>query len=108
VREDALLVITRIPTHRNDGSKVSRREQRALLTLIRDTFGGYSLEGPFQGAWIGDDGRVYEETSYRLEVVASPERLGEARRLFMRLGRQLGQRAIYFEVREGGEIIDVN
>src|SRR5437762_1487216 len=46
----AMLVITRIPTHRNDGSKVGRREQRTILSLVRDTFGGYSLEGPFQGA----------------------------------------------------------
>jgi hypothetical protein len=103
-----MLVITRIPTHRNDGSKVSQRERRALLTLVRDTFGGYSLEGPFQGAWVGDDGRVYEETSYRLEVLVPPERLGEARALFLRLGKQLGQRAIYFEVREGGEIIELD
>jgi hypothetical protein len=103
-----MLVITRIPTHRNDGSKISTRERRAFLTLVRNTFGGYSLEGPFEGAWVGDEGRVYEETSYRLEVLVPPERLGEARQLFMRLGRQLGQRAIYFEVREGGEIIELD
>ena len=36
------------------------------------------------------------------------ERVGEARALFVRLGKQLGQRAIYFEVREGGEIIDLD
>jgi hypothetical protein len=103
-----MLVITRIPTHRNDGSKISRREQRAFLTLVRDTFGGYTLEGPFQGAWVADDGRAYEEASYRLEVLVAPERLREARELFTRLGKQLGQRAIYFEVREGGEIIDLD
>jgi hypothetical protein len=37
-----------------------------------------------------------------------PERVGEARELFIRVGKQLGQRAIYFEVREGGEIIDLD
>jgi len=102
-----MLVITRIPTHRNDGSKISQRERRALLNLVRDTFGGYSLEGPFQGAWVADDGKVYEETSYRLEVLVSAERLNEARELFTRIGKQLGQRAIYLEIREGGEIIDL-
>ncbi|HZU34827.1 MAG TPA: hypothetical protein VFA18_02900 [Gemmataceae bacterium] len=102
-----MLVVTRIPTRRNDGSKVSRRERRAFLTLVRDTFGGYTLEGPFEGAWIADDGRVYEETSYRLEVLVPAERVSEARELFTRLGRQLGQRAIYFEVRDTGEIIDL-
>src|SRR5438309_4483938 len=63
-----MLVITRIPTHRNNGSKISARERRAILTLVRDTFGGYTLEGPFEGAWVADDGRVYEEASYRPEL----------------------------------------
>jgi hypothetical protein len=102
-----MLVITRLPTNRNDGSKVRRRELRAILNRVRDAFGGYTLEGPFQGAWVADDGGTYEETSYRLEIVVAPERLAEARELFIDIGRQLGQRAIYFEVRDGGEIIDL-
>jgi hypothetical protein len=102
-----MLVITRLPTHRNDGSRISKRERRAILTLVRDAFGGYSLEGPFTGAWVADDGRVYEETSYRLEDLVPPERVDEARALFMRAGKQLGQKAIYFEVRDAGEIIDL-
>ena len=105
--QDRMIVITRIPTHRNDGSRVSRRQRRELLNIVRDAFGGYSLEGPFFGAWTADDGRVYEETSYRLEVLIDPGRLQEARELFAEIGRRLGQRAIYFEVREGGEIIDL-
>lgn len=103
-----MIVIRRIPTHRNDGSKVTRKELRAILNLVRDTLTGYSLEGPFRGAWTADDGRVYEEESYRLEAVVEPERLQEARQLFMSIGARLGQRAIYFEVREGGEIIDLD
>src|SRR2546423_678874 len=103
-----MLVVTRIPTHRNDGSKISRRARRSILTLVRDAFGGYSLEGPFEGSWVADDGRVYEETSYRLEVLIPPEQVSEARELFVRLGKELGQRAIYFEVREAGEIIDLD
>jgi hypothetical protein len=102
-----MLVITRIPTHRNDGSKISIRERRAVLSIVRDRFRGYTVEGPFQGVWVADDGRAYEETSYRLEVVVPPERVLGARELFMDIGRQLGQRAIYFEVRDEGEIIDL-
>jgi len=103
-----MLVITRIPTHRNDGSKITQRERRALLNLVRDQFGGYSLEGPFQGAWVADDGQCYEETSYRLEVIVPALRLSEARTLFIKIGRQLGQRAIYFEVRDQGEVINLD
>jgi hypothetical protein len=102
-----MLVVTRIPTHRNDGSRIGYRERRAILSLVRDAFGGYTLEGPFKGVWVADDGQAYEETSYRLEVLLPPERVREARELFTRIGKRLGQRAIYFEVREGGEIIDL-
>ncbi|HEV8060624.1 MAG TPA: hypothetical protein VGP68_12150 [Gemmataceae bacterium] len=38
----------------------------------------------------------------------SPERVSEARSLFTRIGKQLGQRANYFEIRESGEIIDLD
>jgi hypothetical protein len=50
---------------------------------------------------------VYEETSYRLEVLIEPGQLQEARELVIRIGKQLGQRAMYFEVRAGGEILDI-
>ncbi len=102
-----MIVVTRIPTHRNDGSKVSRREMRKILERVYDIFRGYSLEGPYPGAWAGDDGKRYEETSYRLEIVIAPERLEEARALCVEIGKRLGQRAIYFEKREGGEIINL-
>src|SRR5437773_2596421 len=42
-RGPTMIVVTRIPTHRNDGSKIGVRERRGILNLVRDTFGGYSL-----------------------------------------------------------------
>jgi hypothetical protein len=83
-----MIVVTRIPTHRNDGSKVSRRELRGIINKVEDTFQGYSLEGPFQGGWIADDGQRYEEMSYRLEVTTGAERVDEARALFIAIGKQ--------------------
>jgi hypothetical protein len=41
-------------------------------------------------------------------VVVPSERVGEARELFIRIGKHLDQRPVYFEVREGGEIIDLD
>ena len=58
--------------------------------------------------WAADDGRVYEETSYRLDVLVPPERMSEARDVFTRIGKQLGQLAIYSEVRDAGEVIDLD
>ena len=102
-----LLVITRMPTHHNNGAQSSAVARREILRQVRDSFGGYTLEGPFQGAWVADDGTVYEETSYRLEVLIEPGQLQVARALVISIGKQLGQRAMYFEVRAGGEIIDL-
>ena len=70
-----LLVITRILTHRNDGAQISAAARRDIMRQVRDAFGGYTLEGPFQGAWVADDGTVDEETSYRLEVIIEPGQL---------------------------------
>jgi hypothetical protein len=100
-----VIATTRIPTHRNDGSRVSKRELKAILKRVRLAFNGFSLESPSLGAWIAEDGEVYEEDSQKLEVVVSPERVNEARKLFISIGKEFGQRAIFFEVREGGEII---
>src|SRR5262245_9161516 len=84
-----MIVITRIPTHRNDGSKIGRRELRAILTKVEDTFHGYSMEGPFEGVWIADDGERYAEMSYRLEVVVTAVRVPEARELSWTLANNL-------------------
>jgi hypothetical protein len=35
-------------------------------------------------------------------------RVKQVRELFVKIGKRLGQRAIYIEVREGGEIIGLN
>src|SRR5437868_1363679 len=90
-----MIVTTRIPNHRNVGTKISRREMRVIPTGIRNSFGGYSLDGPFEGCWTADDGQVYQETSFRLEILVSPENLKKARQMLMDIGLQLGQRAIF-------------
>jgi hypothetical protein len=102
-----MIAATRIPTHRNDGTPVSEKEINSILRRVRRMFNGYSFESPSCGAWVAVDGMVYEEESRKLEVVVSRERVTKAKALFKRIGKQLGQRAIFFEVREGGEIIDL-
>jgi hypothetical protein len=103
-----MIAVTRIPTHRNDGSEVTEQELKRILRQVRRKFHGYSLEGPHPGAWVASNGDVYEEESYKLEVVVPRHRVAEVRKHFMKVGKQLGQRAIFFEVREGGEIIELN
>jgi hypothetical protein len=103
-----MIAVTRIPTHRNDGSEVTALELKRILRQVRRKFDGYSLEGPYPGSWVDSNGEVYEEESYKLEVVVPRHRVEEVRKHFMKIGKRLGQRAIFFEVREGGEIIELN
>ena len=42
-----------------------------------------------------------------MEVLIEPGQLQVARELVIGIGKQRSQRAMYFEVREGGEIIDI-
>ena len=103
-----MIVVTRIPTHRNDGTEISARELGQILAKVRDKFRGYSLEGPSWGAWVAANGDIYEEDSWKLEVVVPPERVNAVRKMYVRIGKRLGQRALFYEVREGGEIIDLD
>ena len=74
------------------------------MTFVRDTFGGYSLEGPFQGAWVDDEGRAYEETSYRLEVLVPADRLAEARERARRQRQLLADGTDPIEARKNQEM----
>jgi hypothetical protein len=102
--------MTRIPTHDNNGRKFRRAVLREILSRVRDAFGGYSLDGPGLGAWTDDAGNVYEEHSYVLTVIGDRNRFLEARELVIAIGRELGQLAMYFEIRDadGIEIIDLS
>lgn len=104
-----MIFITRIPTHRNDGTPVSDTELEDIKRQVWETFGGLSIDGPGSGVWIADDGAIYEENSYVLQVHCDRSQYHEARELIISIGRQLGQRAMYFEVRyfDGVDIVDI-
>lgn len=101
--------ITRIPTHGNDGDPIPPTVRQSILNDVRNAFGGFSLDGPGQGAWEDDEGRVYEEASWVLTVICERGQYAEARDMVREIGRRLDQFAMYFEVRymDGVEIIDI-
>jgi hypothetical protein len=105
----AVLFITRIPTHYNDGTLIPEDVRQDITDQMARTIGGYTLEGPAQGAWVDEDCSTYSETSSRLEVSCGRERYAEARALVIALGPRLRQKAMYFEVRycDGVEILAV-
>ena len=91
---------TLIPWRRNDGSVVSRKEMSAILDELRRQFGGVSAEGTVAGQWQDPvDGTVYRERSLKATVACDRSLLTEAENAVRAIGRTLGQKAMYFELR---------
>jgi hypothetical protein len=104
-----MIAITRLPTHRNDGTLIEPVERQEILDEVVKRFGGFSLDGPGEGGWMADDGTVYAEASYVLTIQCPRDRYPEMRALVIDIGKRLHQLAMYFEVRyfDGAEIIPI-
>jgi hypothetical protein len=100
---------TYLVTHRNDGTPVAESEKESILQQAWQRFGGYTLSSPQVGAWVDDAGTLYSDWSERMEIVCDRERLFEAIEWVKEIGRGLGQKAMYFEVRDydGVQILEV-
>lgn len=61
-------------------------------------FGGGTDEGLVTGYWIDQDGTEFRDVCVKVSVECERVRLSEAMRAVRRVGRKLGQRAMYFEV----------
>ncbi|HJT36375.1 MAG TPA: hypothetical protein VJ783_30410 [Pirellulales bacterium] len=92
---------TIIPIRRNKGPKVGAAELQAIYDMLTAKFGGMTQEGQTQGQWIDlKDGKIYRDHGRKVTVVCDNERLVEAESIVRKIGRQLGQKAMYFEVRD--------
>jgi hypothetical protein len=89
---------TLIPTTRNDGTEVPPKSLQRLINSLWRPFGGATEEGPVRGHWIDEDGTEFSDVCIKVSIECDRSRLAEAVRAVKRLGRKLGQRAMYFEV----------
>jgi hypothetical protein len=89
---------TLIPTTRNDGTAVEPSVLERLVNSLWRPFRGMTKEGPVTGRWIDDDGTEFSDVCLKVSIECDRDRLAEAIRAVTRLGRKLGQRAMYFEV----------
>jgi hypothetical protein len=90
--------ITLVPTTRNDGTTVTKAELKRLLDPLWRPFKGITKEGPVAGSWIDEDGMEFTDICLKVSIECDRSRLQDAIRGVRRLGRRLGQRAMYFEV----------
>src|SRR2546430_12307354 len=89
---------TLIPTRRNDGTPVKPSVLHRLVDSLWRPFRGMTSEGHVTGHWIDDDGTEFTDVCMKVSIECDRSRLPEAIRAVKRLGRKLGQRAMYFEV----------
>jgi hypothetical protein len=89
---------TLTPTTRNDGTVVKPSVLHRLIGSLWRPFRGVSNEGCVRGHWIDDDDMEFIDICVKISIECDRNRLWEAMRAVKRVGRKLGQRAMYFEV----------
>lgn len=89
---------TLIPTRRNDGTTLEPSVLQRLTDSLWRPFRGVTKEGYVTGHWIDDEGTEFTDVCLRVSIECDRARLREAIHAVKRLGRKLGQRAMYFEV----------
>jgi hypothetical protein len=92
---------TIIPVLRNDGTPVDDEELDEILLSLAVQFGGATNEGCTLGHWIDPaDGQHYRDEGLMISVVCDNARLSKAESAVRQIGDRLGQKAMYFEVRD--------
>ena len=89
---------TLLPLADNQGQPLTTQVD-VIVQSLAIQFGGCSVEGLIDGRWM-DAGVEYRDQSLRVTVVCDNARLDEARQRVIEIGRELGQLAMYFEVRD--------
>src|SRR5437764_325640 len=89
---------TLIPTTRNDGAPLEPSELHRIVHALWRPFRGITNEGLVTGHWIDEDGLEFTDICLKVFVECDRSRLFEAIRAVKRVGRKLGQRAMFFEV----------
>ncbi|MEO8498379.1 MAG: hypothetical protein ABI614_25230 [Planctomycetota bacterium] len=101
---------TLIPIYFNDGGEVPSEKLQAMIDEFTLEFGGCSDEGITKGQWLDPaNATLFRDECRRISVVCDRTMLDEARAAVIRIGRQLRQRAMYFEVRDydGVQILEI-
>jgi hypothetical protein len=89
---------TLIPTTDNTGRPFKHSVRVRLIESLWRPFRGMTDEGFVTGHWIDEDGTEFRDVCSKISIECDRSRLLEAIRAVRRVGRKLGQRAVYFEV----------
>jgi hypothetical protein len=81
-----------VPVCYNNGSLIEPEKIIAIKSALDRKFGGYRIVAPQEGSWHGQ-----VELTHEFEVDINPRRVSELRELVLQIGRELGQKAMYFD-----------
>jgi hypothetical protein len=99
----------KLPLRDNAGQPI---EARVILELHRELLAGYegfTIHPTAQGRWQSRAGELYQEEVVVYEVAVPRQKTGILRETVCRLGRRLGQLAMYFDAPAPSvEIIDLS
>ena len=101
---------TLIPMRFNDGREVLQMQMNRIIDELTLQFNGCSDEGVTKGQWLDPkDSQLYRDESRRISVVCDNHRLWEAQQAVVKIGKELEQRAMYFEVRDydGVQLLEI-
>lgn len=101
---------TLIPTTDNEGISIKPSVLHRVIDSLWRPFRGMTKEGFVTGHWIDEDGAEFSDVCLKVSIECDRGRLFEAIRAVRRMGRRLGQRAMYFEVAgyDGVQILRIN
>src|SRR5215468_9705815 len=97
-----------VPLTDNDGQPINPQVIVALHRELLAQFGGFTIHPTSQGRWQSRGGRLYEEEIIVYEAAVPSHEVPLLRDVVCRLGRVLGQLAMYFDAPPPSvEIIDL-
>jgi hypothetical protein len=91
-----------IPVNYNDGRPIEAEKIVEIKIRLESAFGAFRWNEPQEGSWRGQ-----VEFTHEVEIAINPRRVPELRALVCQIGRELGQKAMYFDASPPSvEIID--
>ena len=86
-----------LPLAYNDKNQVEKSKIRQIRKALDRQFGGFRILATELGSWMGQ-----EEPMMPIRVAVPKERIDELRAVVVMIGRDLGQKQMYFEVGHPG------
>lgn len=99
-----------VPTTLNDGTAVPQSYLAGVAADLAMLCGGSSTDGSsVHGIWFGSGGQQFNDTNRRYSAAAERSQLNDLIALVERIGRDLKQEAMFFEVigYDGPQIITI-